>query len=102
MPKFNEVSPRIIEGQEFDMIARKNSQHWVAEIKSGNVTSGDVEHFADKLKSIPFQLHERILICLSGVENQAIMAAKKEDIWVWDLMDINLLMKLFGRFPIVH
>jgi len=102
LPKFDEVSSRIIDGQEFDLIARKNGQHWVVEIKSGNVTSGDVEHFARKLESIPFQLQERILICLSGMENKAIMTAKKEDIWVWDLLDINLLMRLYGRFPIVH
>lgn len=78
-----------------------NSQHWVAEIKSGNVTAKDVNHYAGKLEKLPFVLDERILICLKGIENQAIAAAQQENIWVWGLSDVNLLMKLFGRFRIV-
>jgi len=102
LSKFDEVSSRIIDGHEFDLVARKNSQHWVAEIKSGNVSSDDVNHYARKLDSLPFKPSERILICLSGIENQALVIAQRENIWVWDLSDINLLMKLYGRFRIVH
>ncbi len=102
LPRFDEVSPRIINGEEFDLVARKNAQHWVAEIKSGNVTSGDVNKYARKLDGLPFQPQERILICLSGIEDQALTSAQRESIWVWDLSDVNFLLKLYGRFRIVH
>jgi len=101
LPKFDEVTPRQIEGEEFDLVARKNSQHWVAEIKSGNVIAKDVNHYAGKLEKLPFVPDERILICLYGIENQAIAAAQQENIWVWGLSSVNLLMKLFRRFRIV-
>ena len=67
----------------------------MAEIKSGNVTVGDVNHYAQKLRKLPFQLAERIFICLSGVEGQALIAAQMENIWVWGLSDVNLLMKFY-------
>jgi AAA+ ATPase superfamily predicted ATPase/predicted transcriptional regulator len=102
LPKFDEVSPRIINNHEFDLVARRKDQHWVAEIKSGNVTPGDVNNYARKLEELPFKPQERILICLLGIENQALIAAQRENIWVWGLSDINLLMKLYGRFRIVH
>ena len=102
LPKFDEVSSRVINGEEFDLIAIRNGQYWVAEVKSGNVTVSDVNHYAQKLKKLNFHIEEHILICLSGVEDQALTVAQRENIWVWGLSDVNLLMKLYGRFRIVQ
>jgi len=102
LPKFGEVSSRIINGEEFDLIAARNGQYWAAEIKSGNINVEDVNRYARKLRKLTLHLEERILICLSGIEDQALIAAQREKMWVWGLSDVNLLMKLYGRFRIVQ
>ena len=56
LPKFTQVEQRIINSNEFDIVARYGEHYWIAEVKSGNITVADVNRFVEKLKKKNIQL----------------------------------------------
>jgi len=37
---------------------------------------------------------------LNGIENNAFLLAKEHNIWVWDIEQLNRMLRLFGKFEL--
>ena len=101
LPKFTEVEQRVIEGNEFDIVARYGEHYWIAEVKSGNITAADVNRFVKKLDKIDSAIDSTLIVALAGIDTKALRIAEENNIRVWDRDDVNFLMKLCGKFPIL-
>ena len=101
LPKFTEVDQRVIDGNKFDIVARYGDHYWIAEVKSGNITAADVNIFVEKLGKIEYSINSMLIVALAGIDTKALRIAKENDIRVWDRDDVNFLMKLCGKFPIL-
>lgn len=101
LPKFTEVEQRVIDGNEFDIVARYGEHYWIAEVKSGNITASDVNRFVKKLDKIDYAIDSTLIIALAGIDTKALRIAEENNIQVWNRDDVNFLMKLCGKFPIL-
>ncbi|MFQ6057991.1 MAG: ATP-binding protein [Anaerolineae bacterium] len=101
LPRFRRVERREIAGEEFDLVAEVDGAYWVGEIKARPVRERDVETFLTKLTRLKgWNIEERLLICLAGIEEQSEREARDAGVWVWDLADVNTLLKACGQFRI--
>ncbi len=101
LPKFTQVEQRIINSNEFDIVARYGEHYWIAEVKSGNITVADVNRFVKKLKKLEYIIDCTLIVALAGIDTKALRIAEENNILVWDRNDVNFLMKLCGKFPIL-
>lgn len=101
LPKFTEVEQRVIDGNEFDIVARYGEHYWIAEVKSGNINATDVNRFVEKLDKIGYTIDSTLIVALAGIDTKALRVAEENKIRVWDRDDVNFLMKLCGKFPIL-
>jgi len=101
LPKFIEVEQRVINGNEFDIVARYGEHYWIAEVKSGNITAADINRFVKKLGEVGYTIDSTLVVALAGIETKALRVAEENNIRVWDRDDVNFLMKLCGKFPIL-
>ena len=62
----------------------------------------DVDRFLKKLDTVSgWDVQEKLLICLAGIEARAEGRAREAGLWVWSLADVNTLVKTHGQFRIV-
>ena len=102
LPRFTRVERKTIAGDEFDLVAEADGGYWVAEIKARPVQERDVDGFLEKLTALSgWNIQEKLLICLAGIEARAESKARKAGLWVWSLADVNTLMKVYGQFRII-
>ena len=101
LPHFAEVESRIVRGLELPIVARWGNKYWISQIEEKKVKESDVAEFAQKCKKSRYNVQRKILIALKDLDINAKLLAKEEKIWVWGLGDINLLLDLYGKPPIV-
>jgi len=101
LPEFTEVEQRVINGNEFDIVARYGEHYWIAEVKSGNINATDVNRFVEKLDKVGYTIESTLIVALAGIDTKALRIAEENKIRVWDRDDVNFLMKLCGKFPIL-
>jgi predicted transcriptional regulator len=101
LPKFDEVEQRVIRGAEFDIAAQYKNGYWFVEVKTSPVSSKMVRNFASKVAGSNMKVEEKIMVATSGIDSKAMSLAIEEGIWVWGIEDVNFLMKLYEKFPIL-
>jgi hypothetical protein len=47
------------------------------------------------------KIARKVFIPLKGIEHNAFLLAKEQNIWVWDTKQLNEMLRLFGKFEIV-
>jgi len=98
---FNEVyiensdtskSPRII------AIGGKNK--WLCTVLKDYATENNIYEITKEFKETPGRygrINRHILICLSGINENAYLMAKEARFWVWGLEEINVLLELYDK-----
>jgi len=101
LPEFDEVEQRIIRGEEFDIAARYKNGYWLVEVKTSPVSSKMLRKFVSKVDGSGLKVEKMIIVATSGIDLKAMSLALEEGVWVWGLEDVNFLMKLYEKFPIL-
>ncbi|MCK4491126.1 MAG: ATP-binding protein [Candidatus Altiarchaeales archaeon] len=85
------VSSGILDGEEFDLIAKKNNKLLIGECKTGNITARVVINFTRKVRKVErsYGVGKKIFFSLFGITGRAGELCRKEGIEVWDLRRIN-------------
>jgi len=80
-----------LEGEEFDLIARKDNELFLGECKTGNITTTAVTNFIRKIEKAErkHKAEKKILFSLFGITEKARDLCKKEGIEIWNLQRIN-------------
>lgn len=86
--EYSDVRGGFMEGEEFDFIAYKENRLVLGEVKTGNVTLGDVMVFITKLEKVA-EGASSILFVLETIYPDALSAAMERNIEVWDIARIN-------------
>ncbi|MFQ6014098.1 MAG: ATP-binding protein [Anaerolineae bacterium] len=102
LPRFIHVDRQEMAGEEFDLVGEIEEGYWIGEIKAGPVRVGEVERLLAKLAKLDQgKIQAKLLICLAGIEDRARQQARDAELWLWDLADVNTMMKAYGRFRIL-
>jgi len=57
--------------------------------------------FLKDSKNGKYKFHRKVLIVLNDMDENAKLLVKDNDIWVWDLSSLNLLLDLYGKHKVI-
>ena len=104
MPRFSAVESKKLSKNVFEVTGDVGSKRWVCHIKQGDIAyENDITNlWNQKLEDEKIKIARKIFISLKGVEQNAFLLAKEQNIWVWDTYEINKILRLFGKFELVQ
>lgn len=100
-PQFSEITVRPTNGRLFPLVARNAKERWVCQVAHGCIREEDVLSFLEELKRYRKKVHRKILIALSGIEQNAKLRAQEAKIQLWDLRSLNRLLDLYNQPKII-
>lgn len=109
LPHFTEVlavdpaASEGLRGSSRDVIAKGNGRCWVCKIVEEKATEKEVLSLVQESGSAELRkcAPTRVLVALSGLDENAKLIAKNKKVLTLGLSRVNLLMDLYGREPIV-
>jgi len=101
LPRFSEVEHRVVKGIDLLIVARVHNRYWIPQIIERRATEKDVAEVLEKLKKLHYRISCKPLICLSGIERDAKLAAQEADLDIWELDDINTLLDMYNQCHLV-
>jgi len=104
MPKFDSVEKKKLSNTVFQVIGRIGNRRWVCNVKQNDIT--DDKDICDlwelKAPDKRTKIMRKIFIPLNGIEQNAYLLAKEQNIWVWEQKQLNKVLRLFKKFEIVQ
>jgi len=104
MPRFDSVESQALSENIFRVIGRMApGKKWVCHIKHGDIADEqDIYNlWALKKGNKGAKITREIFIPLKGIEQNAFLFAKDQNIWVWDMQCLNRILRLYGKFELV-
>ena len=75
---------------------------WVSSFFEKEITEEDIAEFLKQCHHVDCPIHQKVLIPLGGISENARLLAKKEGLWTWELGSVNTLLEIFGYGPILR
>ena len=103
MPRFDKIESRAVSDNTFAVTARVEGREWVCHVKRNDITDEhDICALWDKRSAKNGdRIARKIFVPLKGIEQNAFLLAKEQNIWIWDLQQINKIFRLYGKFELV-
>ncbi len=103
LPRFEEIKARHTYGRVFDISGYVNGYSWKFHVKNGEmVNESDINKLWEtKENGDGSKIAKKIIVPLKGIEQNAYLLAKEQNMWVWDLVQINKLLRLYGKYELV-
>ncbi|MFH1552102.1 MAG: ATP-binding protein [Candidatus Omnitrophota bacterium] len=103
MPHFDLVESQAVSGNVFQVTGSVQNKKWVCHVKQNDIAD---EHdvyglWEVKAEDESSKITRKIFIPLKGIEQNAFLLAKEQNIWVWDARQLNEIFRLFGKFELV-
>jgi hypothetical protein len=102
LPHFTEVEIRTTDENQPYIAARNYNKFWVCEVNEGYATESQMSGFVTRWQKTKRRVHQKILVVLDGVDENAILMAKAYNVWVWDVETLNVLMNVYGEVAVVR
>ncbi|MBF0493559.1 MAG: ATP-binding protein [Candidatus Omnitrophica bacterium] len=103
LPFFDFVDSKNISGSVSEILGFIKNKVWMCHIKCSDIADetdiallSGCRQYSGNMKII-----RKVFIPLKGIEHTAYLLAKDAGIWVWDLKQLNFILRLFGKFEIV-
>jgi hypothetical protein len=103
MPSFKEVSLQPLRGNSFQITAGNKGKCWICLVKHGDIADEEDINSLSRMKSCRKgrRVMRKICIPLKKIDQNAFLLAKEQNIWVWDIKQLNSLLRLYGEYEIV-
>ncbi|MCK4851587.1 MAG: hypothetical protein KAS86_00595, partial [Candidatus Omnitrophica bacterium] len=103
LPFFDSIEKRQVSENVARIAGRAGNKIWSCHIKQDDLTD---EHDINLLSGLKtgddeLKITRRIMIPLKGIEHNAFLLAKEKNIWVWDVRELNKMLRLFGKYELV-
>ncbi|MFH1306002.1 MAG: hypothetical protein ABIH74_06350, partial [Candidatus Omnitrophota bacterium] len=102
MPKFDAVKSSALSENVFQITGSIQNKKWACRLKRGDIADEqdicalwDFQGPGDKANIV-----RKIFVPLNGIEQNAFLLAKEQNIWVWDVQLLNRILRLFGKFEL--
>ena len=97
LPSFSSVDIKTFQNKAPYILSKTKNKYWLTAIGPEELKDIDIMELVERCKAIKSKIQRKILIALSGVEMNARLMAKEENIWIWDLETLNNLMTIYGK-----
>ena len=103
MPKFDSVKNRSLSDNISQITGMTGGRKWICHVKKGDIVD---ERDIFNLTSVKEaegdpKISRKIFVSLKGIEQNAYLLAKDQNLWVWDANKLNSILRLFGKFELV-
>jgi len=86
-----------------DIVSRQEpDRYWICEIRKGRVDETNISDFINRYNPMRKKIAKKICAAPDGISANALLLAKEKNIWVWDLRNINSLLKLYKRHNLIR
>ncbi len=102
VPFLKTVATRQVSGNTTEITGYAGGNVWVCHVKEGDIAEeADVAILSGyRAAAEGSKVNRRIMMPLNGIENNAFLLAKEHNIWVWDIEQLNRILRLFGKFEL--
>ncbi len=103
MPKFSSVETIDLGPNISEVSGRSGANAWVCRIKENDIADEqDITSLIDlKPRDKKGKIVRKIFIPLKRIEHNAFLLAKEKNIWIWDINQLNNILRLYGKFEVV-
>lgn len=103
MPKFDDVEVLRKDGNISCIVASVGDRAWVCHVKQNDIAGErDVQDlWRAKTVHVDKKVIRRIIVPIKGIEQNAFLLAKEQNVWIWDVRQMNEILRTFGRFEFV-
>jgi hypothetical protein len=84
------------------IICRYKDGYWACLIKEEGINETQIQDFFYFCKNAKYKIRKLIIISLKDLDLNARLIALEKKIWIWSLVDLNLILDLFGKQQIVN
>ena len=103
LSSFVEVKKMPREGNITPMTGETGFGRWIFHVKQRDLA---LEQDIAGMKKIPsglgkHKVMKKVFIPLGGIEQNAFLLAKEHNIWIWDIVTLNRIFRVYGRFELV-
>ncbi|MFH1837520.1 MAG: ATP-binding protein [Candidatus Omnitrophota bacterium] len=104
MPRFDSVEKKKISNAIWQITGRTENRKWICNIKQEDIIEDrDIYDLWEmKTSGEDEKIMRKIIVPLKGVEQNAYLLAKEQNIWIWSPKQLNKILRLFGKFEIVR
>jgi len=103
LPRFDYVKAIPLRNNIFRIIGAIGDKFWVCHVKLGDI-AGEQDIctlWAYKSEKNNKKIIRKIFIHLNGIEQNAFLLTKDQNIWAWGVKQLNEIFRLYGRFELV-
>ncbi len=103
VPHFASVETLRLADGIYEVAGRFQDKFWVCRVKDSEMADEQdmLAFWAVKPGDGGTKISRKIFIPLKGIEHNAFLLAKEQNIWVWDTRQLNEMLRLFCKFEIV-
>ncbi|MDD5633786.1 MAG: ATP-binding protein [Candidatus Omnitrophica bacterium] len=103
MPKFDKVEVKHVTGNIHAITGKLGGKSWLCYVKQNGIADDrDINDlWTAKRVHDSSSIARKIFIPLKGIEQNAFLLAKEQNIWVWDTQTLNGILRLFSKFELV-
>ena len=102
LPEFNKIDKKMSKNNLFQLIADIDNKKWLCIVKENDIADEtDINKLAAIKTKDGRKVIRKIFIPLKGIEQNAFLLAKEQNVWIWDVKQLNKLLRLYGKYEIV-
>ncbi|MBN1353622.1 MAG: ATP-binding protein [Candidatus Omnitrophica bacterium] len=102
LPRFVKIEAREY-GKSADLLMYQgDDKYWVYEVCREKIDEFVVSELIERCYPLREKISKKIFIPLGGIETNALLLAKEKKVWVWDLQNVNRLLRFYKKHNIVY
>ncbi|OGW75213.1 MAG: hypothetical protein A2Z72_04010 [Omnitrophica bacterium RBG_13_46_9] len=102
LPRFIKIEVHKYENYEGLTTYQEPGKYWVCEIWRNKIDETAISDFIEHCHPMRDKVTKKICIALGGIETNALLLAKEKNIWVWNLNNLNDLLRLYKRHNLIY
>ena len=101
LPHFTKVDIRTAQNSPSIITASFRGNFWIAQVYERPVNENDIINYIKDVKALDCRASNKVLLTLSGIDENAKLLAKELKISIWDDSTVNRLLSAYGQKRIV-
>ena len=102
LPQFIKIELHKYQSHSDLVTYQKPNRYWVCEICRDKIDESGVSDLIERYYPMKEKIAKKIFIALEGIDANALLLAKEKNIWVWDLNNVNNLLKVYKRHNLIY
>lgn len=102
LPHFIKIETEVFGKCENLMTYQKPDKYWVCEIWQDKIDETAVSDLIERCYLSREKISKKICVALEGIDRNALLLAKEKNIWVWELDNINELLRLYKKHKLIY